>query len=372
VLQATVTREAGSIREFRSEDISRVVALHGRVFGTSATRTPQKLAACFEEILLKNPWRDSSLPSLVATKNGDITGFLGVVPRPMMLQNRRIRVAVCTQFMVDPQHRIDLCAVQLLKAFFAGPQDLALADGANEGARRMWLALGASAPLLYSLHWLRPLRPARYILSLLERRAGRLQSLAVAGRPLATLADTTLARTPLNLFRGKATELSDEPLDADTMCAHLPEVMHGTMLQPKYDPRALNWLLDQAGRMTRHGTFRARAVRDAQRRLIGWYIHYVRAGSISEAVQIAARDGAFARVMQQLVLDAWRNGATAVRGRLDPRFAQELTDNHCWLRRDGNWTLVHSRDADVLAAIHQGKLFLSRLEGEWWMRFLEE
>ena len=371
MLPAPVTRETSGVREFRAEDISQVVALHGRVFGTSPTRTPQKLAACFEEILLNNPWRDPSLPSLVATKNGAVTGFLGVVPRPMTYENRAVRVAVCTQFMVDPQHRANLCAVQLLRAFFAGPQDIALADGANEGARRMWLALGGAAPLLYSMHWLRPLRPARYVLSLLERRVPRWRSLAVAARPFAALADMAAARIPLSQLKPCDGNAAEVPLDAETMCRHLPEVMHGTVLRPKYEAPALAWLLDQAARMTRHGELRARAVHDDQRRLIGWYIHYARAAGISEVVQIAARDGAFNRVLQRLVLDAWRQGATAVRGRLDPRFAQALSDRHCWLRRDGNWTLVHSRNPDLLSAIHQGRIFLSRLEGEWWMRFLE-
>jgi hypothetical protein len=73
--------------------------------------------------------------------------------------------------------------------------------------------------------------------------------------------------------------------------------------------------------------------------------------------------------LQRLLVDAWRNGATAVRGRLDPRHAQELSDRHCWFRREGAWTLVHSRHADLTAAIHQGNAFLSRLEGEWWLRF---
>lgn len=371
MLPAPVIHETGSIREFRIEDIPRVVALHGRVFGTSPTRTPQKLAACFEDILLRNPWRDPSLPSLVATRNGDITGFLGVVPRPMALNDRMIRVAVCTQFMVDPQHRVDLCAVQLLRAFFAGPQDLALADGANEGARRMWLALGGAAPLLYSLHWLRPLRPARYLLSLLAKRTPRLRRLAAAGVPLAALADLAASRIPLSQLRPHDGDASEAPLDAETMCRHLPEVMHGTVLQPRYDEQSLSWLLDQAARMQRHGALRARVVRDGQRRLLGWYIHYVRRGGVSEAVQVAARDGAFNRVLQRLVLDAWRQGATAVRGRLDPRFAQDISDHHGWLRRDCNWTLVHTRNQELLSAIHQGKLFLSRLEGEWWMRFLE-
>lgn len=361
-----------SVRELRAEDISHVAALHGRVFGTTPSRTPGKLAAYFEEIIFRNPWRDNSLPSVVATRNGHIIGFLGVVPRPMTLNNRTIRVAVCTQFMVDPQHRGDLGAVQLLKAFFSGPQELSLADGANENARRMWIALGGAAPLLYSLHWVRPLRPARYLTSLVERRARTLRSLAVMARPVATLADAAFAHVPLDhLHEERNGHFIEEPLQPTTMHAYLPEVMSGTALQPKYDAETLRWLLSQAARMTRHGTLRARAVRDHEHRLLGWFLHYVRAGGISEVVQIAARNGAFNAVLRRLMLDAWREGATALRGRLDPRFTQELSEQHCWLKRDCNWTLVHSRDESVLSAIHQGKVFLTRLEGEWWMRFLE-
>jgi hypothetical protein len=358
------------VREFRVEDIAQVVALHGRVFGVSRTRPPQALAAYFEEILFKNPWRDASLPSLVSAKNGHISGFLGVVPRPMALRGRSLRAAVCTQFMVDPQHRIDLAAIQLLKAFFSGPQDLSLADGANDQARRMWIALGGAAPLLYSLHWLRPLRPARYLLSLLEQRT-IFRSWARMGRSLATLADAAIARLPVNALQEDG-DIAEEPLQAPAMFAHLPETMSGTALQPTYNVHALGWLLDQAARKTRHGRLRASAVLDRQRRLIGWYLYYARAGDVSEVIQLAARGGWFNRVLQRLVLDAWRNGATAVRGRLDPRFVQELSDHHCWFRRDSNWTLIHSRHADIAAAIQQGDAFLTRLEGEWWLRFLGE
>jgi hypothetical protein len=107
-------------------------------------------------------------------------------------------------------------------------------------------------------------------------------------------------------------------------------------------------------------------------RLIGWYLYYVRAGRIGEVVQIAALDGSFDLVLQRLLADAWEHGATALRGRLDPRFAPELSHRHCWLRTDNTWTLIHSRHADVLAAFHQGDAFASRLEGEWWLRFLGE
>jgi hypothetical protein len=60
-----------------------------------------------------------------------------------------------------------------------------------------------------------------------------------------------------------------------------------------------------------------------------------------------------------------------VRGRLDPRYIHELSARHCWLRREGTYTLVHSRHADIMAAFKQGEAFLSRLEGEWWLRWTD-
>jgi hypothetical protein len=142
-------------------------------------------------------------------------------------------------------------------------------------------------------------------------------------------------------------------------------------LQPVYDARALAWLLEQTARKTCFGPLRARAVLDGARRLVGWYLYYVVKGGVSEVVQLAARNGSFDGVLQRLLADAWRHGAAAVRGRLDPRHARELAKRHCWLRTDGTWTLVHSRHADIMAAIHQGDAFLSRLEGEWWLRWTD-
>jgi hypothetical protein len=53
---------------------------------------------------------------------------------------------------------------------------------------------------------------------------------------------------------------------------------------------------------------------EGERRLIGWYLYYARAGGASEVVQIAARNGSFGRLLQRLLVDAWRHGAAAVRG----------------------------------------------------------
>jgi hypothetical protein len=360
-----------TIRVFAEDDVPAAAALFARVYPEHRWSSQAACESYFREIVFNNPWYDPQLPSWVAEEDGRISGFYAVMPRRMSLRGRPMRVAVGCQFMVDPHKRDSLTALQLAKAFISGPQDLTLADGANDPSRRMWMGIGGTASLLYSLHWTRPLRPARYVLSLLDERGTLPPALTFAARPLAALADALTARLRPNRFLRKQTELAEDALDPATMLAHLPDVLRGSALQPVYDARSLAWLLEQTARKTHHGRLRARAVRDGKR-LLGWYLYYVQAGGVSEVVQIAARADSFDHVLLRLLTDAWRHGAAAVRGRLDPRYAQELSHRHCWFRREGSWTLVHSRHADVMAAIQQGDAFLSRLEGEWWLRFMGE
>jgi hypothetical protein len=339
------------------------------VYPQQRWNSPAACEAYFREVLFGNPWRDLDLPSWIAEEHGHVAGFAGVLPRRMRFRGRPIRVAVGCQFMVDPSRRHGLTALQLARAALSGPQDLFIADGANDLSRRMWIGLGGTVPLLYNFHWTRPLRPSRYALSLLEERDALPSALTLPARSLAALVDVLAARLRPNRFHRKEVELKEDRLDAAAMLAHLPDVMDGNALQPEYDARSLAWLLEQTARKTRHGKLRACAVLEGERRLIGWYLYYVRTGGVSEVVQLAACDGSFERVLQRLLVDAWRQGAAAVRGRLDPRYVRELSDRHCWFRREGTWTLVHSRHADIAPAIHQGNAFLSRLEGEWWLRF---
>ena len=363
-------RAVATIRTFTEDDVPGAAALFARVYPERCWSSRAAYESYLREILFDNPWRDPELPSWVAEEAGRICGFYAVVPRRMHLRGRPLRVAMGCQFFVDPDQRHGLTALQLLKACISGPQDLTLTDGADEKSRRMWIGIGGTAPLLYSLYWTRPLRPARYVLSRLDERATLPPALTFAARPLAALADALAARLHPKRFRfhRQETELVEDALDPATMLAHLPEVLRGSTLQPVCDARSLAWLLEQTARKTHFGRLRARAVRDRER-LLGWYLYHVQAGAVSEVVQIAAREGCFDQVLLRLLADAWREGAAALRGRLDPRYAQELSHRHCWFRSSSPWTLVHSRHADVLAAIQQGEAFLSRLEGGWWLHF---
>jgi hypothetical protein len=359
------------LRTFTEDDIPAAAALFARVYPESGWVSRPACEAYFREVFFNNPWRDPELPSWVAENERRIVGFYGVMPRPMLLRERPIRVAVTCQFMVDPDHRHGLVALQLAQACLSGPQDLTLADGASEQTRRGWLAVGGAAPPIYGLHWTRPLRPAQFALSLVEERTVIPRSAALAARPLGVAADVITSQLRPNRFYRESHGLVEHALDQATMLRHLPKILRIYALRPVYDARTLAWLLAQTVRKTCHGRLHARAVRDGER-LIGWYLYYLGARGVSEVIQIAALANEFDRVLRRLLADAWRNGATAVHGRLDPRFVQELSNRHCWLRSDGTWTLVHSRHHDVMAAILEGDAFLSRLEGEWWLRFLGE
>lgn len=355
-----------TIRVLAEADVPAAAALFARVYPEHRWTSRAACESYFHEVLFGNPWRDLDLPSWVAEESGRLVGLYATLPRRMQLRGRELRVAVGCQFMVDPERRCSLISLQLAQACLSGPQDLTLADGADDQTRRMWSGIGGTVSLLHSLHWTRPLRPARYALSVLEQRAVP-AAVTRAARPVAAVADALAARLRPNRFYREAAP-TDGALDLEAMLAHLPETLHGNSLQPAYDKRSLAWLLEQAARKTRLGSLRARAVRSGER-VLGWFLYYLLRGGMSEVVQIAARAGAFDEVLRRLLADAWRQGAAAVRGRLDPRYVQELSARHCWFRWDSTWTLAHSRHADVLAAIAQGDAFISRLEGEWWLRF---
>ena len=357
------------IRELTEADVPAVVALFERAFPHHRWDSRGACEAYFREVFFNHPWRELGLPSLLAEANGSVAGFYGVIPRPMRFRGREILAAVGCNAMVDPAAPA-LMALKLARAQLGGPQDLTLADGATARALRIWRGIGGLAPLAYNLHWTRALRPARHLLWRHGRRTIVRRLLAAGARPLAAVADASAARLGSNRLLSETSKLIEEPLDPSVMADDFPRFSRDKALQPVYDAHSLRWLLGQVAVRRGQGTLRARRVLDGERRPLGWYVYYLQRSAPSELIQLVARAGAYERVLERLLADAWRHGATSVRGRLDPEHAETLSDRGCWLRWEGPATLVHSRDPEIIDAIRHGDAFLSRLDGEWWMRFV--
>src|SRR3984893_11096613 len=314
---AQISRQ-GTVRHFGQGDIEQVADLSWRMLNQETGPAPSRLRYYFEELYFHNPWREDSLPSLVCEDaKGKLVGFLGVIPRRMMLGERVVRVACGSTLVVEPAKRSTLAGLCLMQAFLAGNQDLSLGDSANDIARRVWTRLGGSTGLLHSLSWSHPLRPAAYGL----RMASRLKAnkppklLVMAAKPICKVADYAAARIP-GPFKNSDCGLLEEELDALTLLGCLSTLSDGQRLRGQYDLASLVWLLGFMGTARGHGDLRKRLLRDAEGSVIGWYVYFVKRAGIAEVAQIGARRKAMGQVLDHLFWDAWKHGALAVHGQL--------------------------------------------------------
>lgn len=354
------------IRVFTPDDIPQVVELHKNVFPANSVLS-RDLEAHFRRLFFENPWYDAELPSFVYQEDGRvISGFYGVIPRPMRMKGHLIRVAVSSQFMVAPSIRNRLAAVELQSAFFAGPQDLSLTDGPNEASRKIWEGLGGLTAFPYSVHWTRLLRPTRYFLDRWKDR-GLSPSTRFCIRPLSALADFVAARKHKSPFH-QAEQSPEEDFSCETLLEHLPRFAAAKSLAPEYDEQSLRWLLEQANEKKSHGNLCKSLVRSGDGEIVGWYMYYLNLNGVSQVLQLAATKKSIRQVLDQLFFHAWRSGSFAVSGRMDPEFATDFSEERCIFSFSGPQMLVHSRRADLREAIQRGDAFLTRLEGEWWMR----
>jgi hypothetical protein len=356
------------IRALRAEDIPSVAALWLRVFRNSTHEPTESLLNNFQTVFLQNPWRSDDLPSLVCvTSEGAVGGFLGVIPRRMVFRGKPVRVAVATQLMVDPRKALGFAAIALVRRFLSGPQDLSYSDGAKDHAAKLWQLQGGGPALLLSMEWTRVFRPARHLASILSQKKG-LRPLAWLSRPACWLIDSMMTRLPFGPYRTRQMTGDIEEATAESILKCWAGLPAKPALHPDYDPASFHWLLEMASSCKLHGDLRSALVRGVDGRPRGWFIYYLRPGGVSRLLQWAAADQDADFVLDHLFADASRNGSAAITGGAVPRHLRNLDDHHCRFRCRSLGVAVHTRNDALAAAIHRGDVFLSRLDGEWWLR----
>lgn len=365
-----VKRKGPGVRAFREEDLPDVVHLLGKIFPRSPGATREIKQDIISELLLNNPWHDEQLPSLVyESREGKITGFLGVAPRPMRIGGRPVAAAISYNLMVDPESRSSLAGISLVKTFLEGPQDLSFADSATDTSRKLWESLGGITIPAYSLYWKHPLRPAGFVAHHLQKRAG-FRTLSRAAEPVGRLADRLINRfwngnKDTDGLNGK---YRLEEVSAEDLVELIARFSEGKFLAPIYTAETLDWLLRLAARPERFGTLKKEVVFGKNDKPAGWFIYYENPGGVSEVLQMESAPGKEQHVLALLLQRAREQGAAGVAGRLEPDWYTVLPETaFCFYMPGRVWMLAHSADGKLLRAFKAGDAFISRIEGDMWL-----
>jgi len=354
---------AGRVRPATAADLAAIVALHRGVFGPRPDAAPGELEALLAALFFGHPWRDAGLASLVYEEEGEIVGSLGVLPRPMRLGGRPILAALGHNFTLRADRRTSLAAIEMLRVFLAGPQELSYTFG-NDTTRHLWRGVGVEPSLPLSLRFTTLLRPAAHVAGVATRRSGSVAR--VLARRAGSAADLWLTRLPRNPFRPRASELASEPLDVATLATLVERYARRRPLAPRYDAASLPWMLDRLARRPGALEVRCRLLRRGGA-LAGWYVATLERSGVAKVEQLGAVPKAADAVFDALRADAWRAGATALTGMVEPSMLGAIGRPRSLVHRGAGtpWLMAHG-NPEAVAALQSGQAFVSGLEGEWW------
>jgi hypothetical protein len=357
-----------AVRPLAEADIPQVADLYWTYMRRRKGSAPPAVRSFLQELYFTNPWIESANPSLVYEgKSEKIVGFLGVVPRKISLGGQPIRVAFGGNFVVHPEGRSHLAGTRLLGAYMRGDYDAWQTDSANDVSRRLLESLGFLTIPALNIHWARPLRPSHYGVYAMSRGMGPATSASFrfAAKPFCGVADKMAARFSFSPFRQTKSQLHGAELDVETLLQCLDEFRKDYSLWPEYDVHSLEWLLSFLEQNPARGILRKVVLRDDSQKIVGWYIYYVKQGSVGEVVQIGGDQKLTKEILGHLFYDAWEQQVIALHGVAEMRRVPQFSDMGCFFTCRGGWTVTRSSQPEVLAILERGHAFLSRLDGEW-------
>ena len=353
------------IRPLVSEDIPQLTDLHMRTSeagGHSDAQVRRAYQAQFPELFLNYPGYDPALPSLVnEEKDGTLSGLLAVMARPMKFKGQPITMAVSSRMSVDPASRSKLAGVQLMKTFLNGPQDVAIADFANQTSKKLWERLGGTTARLYAFNWTKILRPCKRAVNRLELKP-KIGPFARVGRVPAKMIDAGIQK--VRRFK-PCSELTEEPLTEELFHKFLPQFSEKDDVYPIYEWEWVHWLWNRMDYMWDEGRLFKVVVKDKRGQIAGWFIYNIEPTGYSHVAQICANESTIVSVLQQLFHHAQRHGAVSLNGRVPPKFLREFSrEGKCSVHCHAQVTLVHSKNTEILRAFERGAAFLTDFEGE--------
>ena len=356
------------MRPMRQEEIPEVAELYKCVDESDWRIPPAELPAWLERTLFGHPWVDPEIPPLVYVEDsGEIVGFIGSHVRRLRFDGQPIRLAAGGPLIAHPKVRSSGVGARLLRAFFKGPQDLTITDGASEEIRQIFELVGGQLMHPSSMVWARVFRPWSYT----GNRAMHVNTqvrhrVKPWARRVLPLLDAPTTRASRYFRAPEHAGTTDELLTPELVLENLPLVTRSLRLTPDYDEPMLEWLFAELHHNRTWGTPQRRLVRSERGRVLGWYVYFALADEGCQLLQLAAQDRQEGAILDNLFAHAVAQGGAAVQGRVEGRIIAPLGHRGAVFRYSPR-SLVYTTNTDLLGAIASGHALLTRLEGEWWM-----
>lgn len=363
-----ITKSNAQIRECRPEDLAVVGSLFQRILRHGEHCNLATLESYLKDLFFEHPWQDPELASRVSVSaDGAVNGFVGVLPLRMTYRGAGIRAALIGSLMVDNPQQDPLAGARLLRSVLTGPQTLSLSETSNLLAQRMWQRLGGSVAPAYSMDWARVLRPAQFGVAMLKAPTW-IEGLL---RPAGLAVDTLLGTAKSQRFRLEPIDprIERADIDANELMALIRQFTARYELAPAWDDASLHWFLTHAARKDPFGELIRRVVQAKNGTPLGCYLYYGQPGGMAIVLQIFSSPENADTVVKALLADANQRGCAAVRGRVQPDLLDALLQNGCIFKHVASLTM-HSKNADLLAAIRAGDAFVTGLAGELWTRLI--
>ncbi len=357
------------IRQFERADAGAVAALFQKTFRNSKGPPSEALVAYLADAYLAHPWYDPETAARVHINDeGRVTGFVGVFPGRFEHRGRTLRAAIAGTLMVERPEREPLAGAKLLRSVIKGPQDITLSETTNLISQALWERLGGTVVPLMSLDWFRVFRPSSGALSVFAER----YPMAAMLSPVARLGDaiasgwTQAATAPAE--PAKRLSVADSPSDPEFAAAIL-ELSQPVAFRPAWSAEMIQWLLRHAAEKERYGTMHRAILRDGKGGLAGCYFYHGKAGGHGRVLQVLARKGDAAHVIDALFRDAADKGLSALRGRSTPELIDALlTRSTLFLHRAS--MAIHPTSGEAADAIRSGDALITGLAGESWTRLV--
>ena len=362
-----VAPDTAQVRACTPDDMPAVAGLFQRTFRNARVPAPASLTSYLRELYFAHPWRDPALTSKVFVADDAVRGFIGILPLRLTFRGATLRAAVAGSLMVEKPQENPLAGARLLRAYLSGPQDVSLSDSANAVSRGMWERLGGKVVPAQSMEWVRAFRPFTAAVAL----AAEIVPAARFARPIGAAGDGIAGLFSRDLFGLQPVDAVAQDRDAsvDGLVGFIPELAAGYEVRPAWDAATLRWILAHAADKNRHGPMVRRIVRGKDGRALGCYIYYGRRGGVAWVLQLLARSDAIGPVLDHLFASAFALGCVAVRGRSQALLLDPLQRRNClFFHRSA--TVVHSHDAELVAAIRGGEALVTGLSGDAWTRLI--